>query len=43
MRAAPWVQGELEDILLDWIGLSSVLRPLQHSIGYMDIPLVLVC
>jgi len=20
---------------LDWIGLSSVLRPLQHSIGYM--------
>ena len=20
---------------MDWIGLSSVLRPLQHSIGYM--------
>ena len=22
-------------VSLDWIGLSSVLRPLQHSIGYM--------
>ena len=21
--------------MLDWIGLSSVLRPRQHSIGYM--------
>jgi len=21
---------------VDWIGLSSVLRPLQHSIGYME-------
>ena len=24
-----------ESVRLDWIGLSSVLRPLQHSIGYM--------
>jgi len=24
--------------LIDWIGLSSVLRPRQHSIGYMGDP-----
>jgi len=37
-----WLKGNLTDRLrtrnspLDsWIGLSSVLRPLQHSIGYM--------
>ena len=25
----------LRKFLMDWIGLSSVLRPRQHSIGYM--------
>jgi len=34
-RNMPQTGNETQRARGDWIGLSSVLRPLQHSIGYM--------
>jgi len=30
-----WNQTSISNGFRDWIGLCSVLRPIQHSIGYM--------